>query len=207
MLSGVLGRFRAGGDSPSPPRRQTSGGDGGGVGAVKWIRVQDGGRGTEPQMVVSDEASREVLRPLGSKKPLNMVAIMGAARQGKSFLMNQLARKDDVFRISNAKEPCTQGVDISRAVLPCDAFYPRAKNGPMVALVDVEGQGDRSVDHDARLATSILPVSECLLHTVHLLFLQMETYAPNLHPSEIMIRSFVAASSSTGRTHCKWIAS
>jgi len=44
-----------------------------------------------------------VLSKLGDEGAVNLVAIFGAARGGKSFLMNQLAGQDDIFKISNDK--------------------------------------------------------------------------------------------------------
>lgn len=62
-----------------------------------------GARGAEPVMSVNQGTIDTVLTPLGDKEPVNVVAIFGAARGGKSFLMNQLAGKDDIFKISNDK--------------------------------------------------------------------------------------------------------
>ncbi len=45
--------------------------------------------------------------------PCNLISIFGRARQGKSFMMNCLANEREVFRVSNEKESCTQGIDIS----------------------------------------------------------------------------------------------
>lgn len=66
-----------------------------------------GGRG-EPVMSVSQTTVEEVLEPLGDKRAVNLVAIFGAARGGKSFLMNQLAGQDDIFKISNDKVRAVQ---------------------------------------------------------------------------------------------------
>jgi hypothetical protein len=83
-----------------------------------------------------------------------------------------------VFRISNAKDPCTEGIDLSRASLPLSEFagittYSKGKAGSSnssssssssrILLADVEGQGDREVAYDARLASSILPLSKCVI--------------------------------------------
>ena len=61
-----------------------------------------GGRG-EPVMTVNQATVDGVLNKLGDEEAVNVVAIFGAARGGKSFLMNQLAGQDDVFKISNDK--------------------------------------------------------------------------------------------------------
>lgn len=53
-------------------------------------------------------ASDEVVRAFPTKS-LNMIAIWGAARTGKSFFMNAIARKDDMFQVTGSMEPCTRG--------------------------------------------------------------------------------------------------
>lgn len=75
------------------------------TGAASWIMMKDppaGSRG-DPVMTVNQGTVKGVLEPLGDEAPVNVVAIFGAARGGKSFLMNQLAGRDDVFKISNDK--------------------------------------------------------------------------------------------------------
>lgn len=75
------------------------------TGAASWISMRDpsaGDRG-EPVMAVNQATVKGVLEPLGDKEAVNLVAIFGAARGGKSFLMNQLAGQDDIFKISNDK--------------------------------------------------------------------------------------------------------
>lgn len=105
------------------------------------------------RMFVSQEAAKEVLQPLGDQQ-INLISIFGAARQGKSFLMNLLADQQDLFKISNLREPCTQGVDLSGHFIPLSEFS--ALNGcpPVTAkqskqiqigFVDAEGQGDRDI--------------------------------------------------------------
>lgn len=78
------------------------------TGAASWITMNDppgGGRG-EPVMAVNKSTVDDVLDKLGDEGAVNVVAIFGAARGGKSFLMNQLAGQDDIFKISNDKVSC-----------------------------------------------------------------------------------------------------
>ncbi|CAM9749277.1 unnamed protein product, partial [Choristocarpus tenellus] len=139
---------------------------------MKWITMADVAGRPDPIMAVIQPTAETVLKPLGRKEPVNLVAIFGAARGGKSFLMNQLAGRDGVFKISNDKDPCTQGVDVSRTVLPLHEFAsiggctsPRGVSGSRVRVLfaDVEGQGDRDVAYDARLASAILPMAKCVV--------------------------------------------
>lgn len=98
-----------------PPAAGENGGDGekkegAGVaaapttGAASFVTMSNpqGGRG-EPVMAVNQATVDDVLEPLGDEGAVNVVAIFGAARGGKSFLMNQLAGRDDIFKISNDK--------------------------------------------------------------------------------------------------------
>lgn len=75
------------------------------TGAASWIEINDPPKGErgEPMMTVDQSSIDDVLIPLGDEQPVNLIAIFGAARGGKSFLMNQLAGRDDVFKISNDK--------------------------------------------------------------------------------------------------------
>ena len=44
------------------------------------------------EMFANEDASKRILKPLG-ENPVNLISIFGAARQGKSFLMNLLSGK------------------------------------------------------------------------------------------------------------------
>ena len=133
-----------------------------------WIQIDAHGR-----MSVDDRAATSVLAPLGDVDPLNLISIFGAARQGKSFLMNCLAGREGTFKISNDRDPCTQGIDISRTTVPLREFASMdggAAVAPVagasalrVGFVDAEGQGDRDVNYDARLASPVLLMSRCVI--------------------------------------------
>ena len=84
--------------------------------SVQWLRMAD----SDTTLRVEPSGSA-ILRGLGNHS-CNLVSIFGAARQGKSFLMNALAGQEDMFRISNAREPCTQGVDLCSHVMPLSKF-------------------------------------------------------------------------------------
>lgn len=68
-------------------------------------------------MCVDEETIDGVLTPLGNVDAVNVVAIFGAARGGKSFLMNQLAGRDDVFKISNEKVCPSTGTSMASGKL------------------------------------------------------------------------------------------
>lgn len=121
-----------------------------------------------------------------------MISIFARARQGKSFLMNCLAGETETFRISNEKDSCTQGIDISNKWLSLSEFSainnnisnsnckPRSTTQPVLAsgravtaatgdnqmkvgFVDAEGQGDKDVTYDANLICPILLMSKCVI--------------------------------------------
>lgn len=105
------------------------------------------------QMFVHSEAGQKVLSPLGESE-VNIISIFGAARQGKSFLMNLLANQQDLFKISNLREPCTQGVDLSAHFVPleqfstfngCSKVSTESGKSIQIGFVDAEGQGDRDI--------------------------------------------------------------
>ncbi|CAN0359647.1 unnamed protein product, partial [Scytosiphon promiscuus] len=133
--------------------------------AVKWVLAdREGG----PLRARSEAA--QILMDVPDGQVLNVVTILGAARHGKSFLMNALTGCDNVFPVSPEVHPCTAGADLSPILMPLSDF---AKGGgvskslrqspssqPTIALVDMEGQGDKSTEHGVRLATTFLVVSK-----------------------------------------------
>uniref|UniRef100_K3W7D1 Guanylate-binding protein N-terminal domain-containing protein n=1 Tax=Globisporangium ultimum (strain ATCC 200006 / CBS 805.95 / DAOM BR144) TaxID=431595 RepID=K3W7D1_GLOUD len=143
--------------------------------AVKWLGMgpSDGrsNHTTSDHMFVSQEAATEVLQPLGDEQ-INLISIFGAARQGKSFLMNLLADQQDLFKISNLREPCTQGVDLSGHFIPLSTFSAlngcpqvATQNGKQIQIgfVDAEGQGDRDITYDSRLVSPVLLSSKTVI--------------------------------------------
>lgn len=113
-----------------------------------------------------------VLQPVWNQT-CNLVSIFGRARQGKSFLMNCLAGEREIFRISNEKESCTQGIDISNKWMTIKEFasvdggrtdvVPSTTQAIRVGFVDAEGQGDKDVSYDANLICPILLASKCVI--------------------------------------------
>jgi hypothetical protein len=131
--------------------------------SFKWVSCADHGA-----LQVHDV--HNVFRPV-SNKAVNLVSIFGRARQGKSFLMNCLAGERDVFRISNEKESCTQGIDISNKWMTLEDFsrvdagqrIPNHPGLPFVGFMDAEGQGDKDITYDARLICPALLASKCVI--------------------------------------------
>ncbi|RHZ30114.1 hypothetical protein DYB37_011690 [Aphanomyces astaci] len=132
--------------------------------AVKWLGMDRDGK-----MTVSPSTSLKVLHALPERHNVNLISIFGAARQGKSFLMNLLANQQDLFRISNEKEPCTQGVDLSSHFMPLESFSringcpPVSSPNMSIGFVDAEGQGDRDITYDSRLVSPVLLASKVVI--------------------------------------------
>lgn len=64
--------------------------------SLKWISINSSLKG--PQLTVNSKVKEEVFKNL-SKEKCNMISIFGAARQGKSFLMNCLAGQTGKYYI------------------------------------------------------------------------------------------------------------
>jgi hypothetical protein len=54
------------------------------------------------------QQAQDVLR--GVKGPLAVVAVCGRARQGKSFILNQLLCQSGGFSVGSTHRPCTKGL-------------------------------------------------------------------------------------------------
>lgn len=135
--------------------------------AYKWITNES--QNNKKQLKINN-INNEVFSTVKNTN-INLIAIFGRARQGKSFLMNCLTGETDVFKISNAKESCTQGIDISNKWLSVKEFASIDSNtksttsAPSIRIgfVDAEGQGDKDVTYDARLVCPILLASKVVI--------------------------------------------
>lgn len=133
--------------------------------SVKWVIVQN-----EAGPLEAKADAREVLKYVRDGEPLNLLTIVGAARRGKSFLMNALTGSDNIFLVSPEEVACTAGADLSPILMPLAEFErggggsrtrgPASANQPTIAFVDMEGHGDKSEEHDVRLAAPFLLLSK-----------------------------------------------
>ena len=94
---------------------------------------------------------------INKKNFLNIVAIVGIARAGKSTLMNCLAG-DNVFKISHSFKACTHGVWLSQSKKIGD-------NG-VVVYADTEGEGNDCTDNDVKLLAPVLMLSKVVILNV-----------------------------------------
>lgn len=130
--------------------------------STKWVSTSS--EPSEQGAVVVHPDSNTVIDSFPSR-PLNFVTIFGPARSGKSFVMNALARRNGVFRVSPAAASCTSGVDLSKTVVSLEEFTGGAAKGkyedmPHIGFVDVEGLGDKDPSHHVKLAIPPMLVSK-----------------------------------------------
>lgn len=112
---------------------------------IPWLSIDQNGH---------MHAMKKVPNTSPQQHTKHIVTILGAARQGKSFLINLLSKAAGgsiLFQVSDSSTRCTQGVDL---------YWPSHGH---TAFADVEGQGDRPIDYDTRLVTPTLLLSRCIL--------------------------------------------
>jgi len=115
-------------------------------------------------------AGLSVLKSLDKKAPVSIVSVFGAARTGKSFLLNCLAGRLGMFRCNNQHLPCTKGCDISASTNKLKSIAEHVGvtiAAPMatarVAWVDCEGSGDQDVSYDTKLTMPLLISSKVII--------------------------------------------
>lgn len=140
--------------------------------SVKLLEVADDARGVALVSLTADGIA--VFKNFPAEA-INFVTVWGAARSGKSFLLNALAG-EVLFKVSAAMEPCTSGADLSMALRSVGDFEKgggqtapawgasssrsSSSETPWVGFVDVEGQGDKDPLCDVLLATPLLLLSK-----------------------------------------------
>lgn len=85
------------------------------------------------------QSTLNLIRSLGTK-PLAVLSICGPYRSGKSYFLSRFLGSDEVFRISNTDDPCTQGIWMSTSILECEEFA--------ILLLDTEGMGSLEASED-----------------------------------------------------------
>eukprot|EP00405_Crypthecodinium_cohnii_P015414 CAMPEP_0206463018 /NCGR_PEP_ID=MMETSP0324_2-20121206/26336_1 /ASSEMBLY_ACC=CAM_ASM_000836 /TAXON_ID=2866 /ORGANISM="Crypthecodinium cohnii, Strain Seligo" /LENGTH=706 /DNA_ID=CAMNT_0053935309 /DNA_START=301 /DNA_END=2418 /DNA_ORIENTATION=+ len=128
--------------------------------ALPWLSLQRGS-----QLACCEEAQNALRQELG---PLNLVMICGRLRTGKSYLLNALTKRQ-CFGVSGQARSFTRGVEISRR------FYtPEELGGPpsnkrdeeeavKIAFADLEGQGDKGLSQDVKVAVPVLLASKAVI--------------------------------------------
>ena len=103
-------------------------------------------------------------------RSVNIISVLGNVRTGKSYLMNALTRTSDAFSVDLGAHSHTKGVHVHPHFQTHSEFAglapTAAVDGPLVAFVDMEGQGDQPQRYDVKLATPLLLVSKVVLLNV-----------------------------------------
>lgn len=122
--------------------------------------------------------ARALVGNISQNKHLNLIAIWGPARTGKSFFMNTLAQYTGcgVFSVRGGVDPCTVGAYIATTSKSFETFSKGNRDAgtelkttstsasrPEVGFVDVEGQGDKHLSYDMLLATPLLLLSKVII--------------------------------------------
>ena len=97
--------------------------------------------------------------------PLNVVAVCGEVGTGKSYLVNALLDEPGAFGVSPRTASFTLGVHVSSRLYAPTHLGCRS-DAPRLAVVDMEGQGDRDVSYDVKLASLALLVSKVMIVNV-----------------------------------------
>ena len=107
---------------------------------------------------LGDEAL-EALRAI--KGPVGVLSVCGRARQGKSFILNQLAgaaaSNDAGFKVGPTVRPCTKGLWIWSAPIPC-----RTPEGDPYHLVLLDTEGIDAYDQTGQYSTQIFSMAVLL---------------------------------------------
>jgi len=141
--------FRA--DSMEPEKTEETGSSS--PSALKWLLLR-----RERQLDVEEEANALLRAHSGH---VNLAMICGRVRIGKSYLMNSILGQS-CFGVSSEARGFTKGVDLCPRLIPAANFGARP-GGPHIGLVDIEGQGDKGLAQDLKLATPLLLVSKVVL--------------------------------------------
>ncbi|KAJ6734167.1 GUANYLATE BINDING PROTEIN [Salix purpurea] len=97
------------------------------------------------------------------KGPIGVVSVCGRARQGKSFLMNQLLGRSTGFQVGSTNRPCTKGIWIWSAPLKRAAL-----DGTEYSLVLLDCEGidayDQTGTHSAQIFSLAILLSSLFVY-------------------------------------------
>lgn len=100
----------------------------------------------------------QALKALRSTKdPVGVVAVCGRARQGKSFILNQLLGKSTGFQVAPSVRPCTKGLWMWSAPIK-----RRNADGSQYQLVLLDSEGIDAWDQTGQYSTQIFSLAVLL---------------------------------------------
>eukprot|EP00803_Ostreobium_quekettii_P008595 evm.model.scf_1894.2 EVM.evm.TU.scf_1894.2 scf_1894:8241-19466(-) len=98
---------------------------------------------------------RQALEALRAVRgPIGVVAVCGRARQGKSYILNQLLGRSSGFKVSSTQKPCTKGL-----WLWSKPIKQRAPDGREYHLVLIDSEGIDAYDQTAHYSTQIFALA------------------------------------------------
>ncbi|OIT18744.1 hypothetical protein A4A49_43592, partial [Nicotiana attenuata] len=114
--------------SPSPPQRSSINVATGPARPIRFVYCDEKGK------FQIDPEALAVLQLV--KEPVGVVSVCGRARQGKSFILNQLLGRSSGFQVAPTHRPCTKGIWLWSAPLRRTALDGTEYN---LLLLDTEG--------------------------------------------------------------------
>jgi len=126
---------------------------------VTWLELENCGADTD-ELIIHPGGSG-VFRT-AEKDEVNVIAVCGKLRTGKSFLTNALVGRE-VFGVSPQARSFTQGACVASQLYTCQRF---CASGPQIAFVDMEGQANKGLKYDVKLATPILLIAKVVVLNV-----------------------------------------
>ncbi|KAM1652309.1 hypothetical protein ACFXTN_004780 [Malus domestica] len=91
------------------------------------------------------------------KEPIGIVAVCGRARQGKSFILNQLLGRSGGFQVASTHRPCTKGLWLWSA-----PFKRTALDGTEYNLLLLDTEGIDAFDQTETYSTQIFSLAVLL---------------------------------------------
>ncbi|KAJ6690896.1 GUANYLATE BINDING PROTEIN [Salix koriyanagi] len=145
---------------------------------LNWVKEKDSSNtnNAEPssagrpiKFIYYDESGKFKVHPdavdalMQIKGPIGVVSVCGRARQGKSFLMNQLLGRSTGFQVGSTNRPCTKGIWIWSAPLKRAAM-----DGTEYSLVLLDCEGidayDQTGTHSAQIFSLAILLSSLFVY-------------------------------------------